>query len=535
MEQRACINKQNMGISKKIIQYDKRLLVIVLTSTFLFGILGHGMMLLNFYCVHDGCGQFDLGTTYHVGRWVLDVFEKLHRTLWGMYTYETNWFQGIITLLFIGLANYLIIDLLKIHGTVRQVLLCGILAVFPSVTGLFAYMFTAPYYGLSLFLAVFSAALSSEATESLHWRKRNWLCFAAAPLLLSISIGIYQAYLPHFISFVLLFLIRREISGEYEDHKKRFRDLLLLSFAALAGLAIYLLTNKIYLHIIDSGMGRYRGLDNYGITDGNGYLARIFQAYYRFFIPDPDFGKNMFPFRLYSIYRLILIPVIVIFSIILVIQRWKKSRCSGVFLLLFFLFVPFSTNFMYILSGEEGIYSLTLYSQSFVFVIFVMLAECIETSFSNKRLCRPVLTFVSLLCLYVSLFYSKLDNVEYTKLGEYIEQNKSWYTTLVTRIKSVEDFSDTLPVVYINEYEKKDADLYYDAMFSAIAISPYDDSNMNINGYWWKDQMYIYTGFYPELESADKFADLPEVENMSCYPNDGSIKIVDDTIVVKFS
>lgn len=535
MEKTGNINSMNDLIPAISIRFDKRLMITVLISTVLFGLFGHGMMLLNFYYAHDGCGQFDLGTTCALGRWVLDVFEKLHRVVWGMYTYETNWFQGLISLLFIGLTNYLIIDFLEISGKIRQILLCGILAVFPSITGLFAYMFTAPYYLFSMLLAVSAAVLACRTAERICGRKEKLLRFVAAAVILCISIGIYQAYLSHFAVVVVLFLIKKEINGEYEENKKRFHDILFLLLVAAAGLVIYLVTNRIYLACADAGMWRYQGLDHFGISDVQGYLNRISRAYYRFFIPDPDFGKNMFPFRMYTVYRLLLIPAVVLCSAVLVVRRWKQSRWAGGFLLFYILVLPVAVNFIYILTEESAVYSLTLYAQSFVFVIFILFAERVACRAPLKEWSRAGLLFVSALCLYACLFYCKLDNVEYTKLGEYIEQNKSWYTTLVTRIKSVENFSDTLPVVYINEYEKKDEDLYYDQMFSAIAISPYDDSNITVNGYWWKDQMFIYTGFHPVLESEKNFASLPEVQSMACYPDDGSIQIVNGTVVVKFS
>ena len=46
--------------------------------------------------------------------------------------------------------------------------------------------------------------------------------------------------------------------------------------------------------------------------------------------------------------------------------------------------------------------------------------------------------------------------------------------------------------------------------------------------------MEYWCGFAPATISEEEFIDHPEVKDMPNYPNDGSMKLVDGVIVVKF-
>ena len=46
--------------------------------------------------------------------------------------------------------------------------------------------------------------------------------------------------------------------------------------------------------------------------------------------------------------------------------------------------------------------------------------------------------------------------------------------------------------------------------------------------------MEIWLNFKAWEEEPERFTILPEVKAMPCYPNDGSIQIIDSVLVVKF-
>lgn len=46
--------------------------------------------------------------------------------------------------------------------------------------------------------------------------------------------------------------------------------------------------------------------------------------------------------------------------------------------------------------------------------------------------------------------------------------------------------------------------------------------------------MKLWCGFSPIMKDAAEYEQLPEVEEMPGYPDAGSIKIVEDVLVIKF-
>ena len=46
--------------------------------------------------------------------------------------------------------------------------------------------------------------------------------------------------------------------------------------------------------------------------------------------------------------------------------------------------------------------------------------------------------------------------------------------------------------------------------------------------------MIQWTGYSPVIANPDDFVELDEVKLMPHYPDDGSIKVINDTVVVKF-
>lgn len=70
--------------------------------------------------------------------------------------------------------------------------------------------------------------------------------------------------------------------------------------------------------------------------------------------------------------------------------------------------------------------------------------------------------------------------------------------------------------------------------FDEIFIYPYNSSEF-INDYNWKITMQLWCGFEPETLTSFDYMQMPEVMQMPNYPDEGSIKVIDGTVIVKFA
>ncbi|MDE5763570.1 MAG: hypothetical protein K2I00_01205 [Ruminococcus sp.] len=268
------------------------------------------------------------------------------------------------------------------------------------------------------------------------------------------------------------------------------------------------------------------------------YLSRVSTAFYRFFSTE-DIGDytSMFPFRIRHLYILILL-FIALLSLNIIISTFRKDIFRGILLTLFILMLPIAFNFIFIMCDSKVVYTLMLYGQSMIFVYLVFLINISE--FPKFNIYRAVYSLGTSLLLFISFSYCRYANINYLK-AEYEQQRMiSYFTVMVTKIKSVEGYKDEMPVCYINPGNKKDATLKNLSKFELFYNSPNFGVEESINGDFKKsgDKWYYFMnnwcGFSPELADEEDFADLPEVADMPYYPDDGSIKIINDTVVVKF-
>ena len=111
------------------------------------------------------------------------------------------------------------------------------------------------------------------------------------------------------------------------------------------------------------------------------------------------------------------------------------------------------------------------------------------------------------------------------------KQTVSYFQTLVTRIKSVEGYSDQYPVAFIGEnYEDKSFE-------NSWASTPFwygGLSTILINRYSRDWFMSNYLGYTYETVSDEMLQKLEvETKDMPSYPDSGSIAVIDGVVVVK--
>ena len=148
------------------LKVNESLLKTVLCSATFWGLLAHGMVLFNKYSFHDDVRYFnEVGATYESGRWMLGILGSLSANLLGSKNYSLPVVNGTITILCIAAIVYLLVDSLKIQSKPLVILLCGSMVTFPSVTGTFSYMFTAPYYYAASLLGVVGAWIFHQKKE----------------------------------------------------------------------------------------------------------------------------------------------------------------------------------------------------------------------------------------------------------------------------------------------------------------------------------------------------------------------------------
>lgn len=484
------------------------------------GIAAHGLALFNKYSFHDDVGSlFTVGATLGSGRWflhilswrIIGIFGRLHSTpLW----------DGGVAILLIVFSSMILIWTFDI----RSKILCGCLSAFmicfPVVSGMLGFMFVSPYYSFALLISIMGAGLLV--------RKRHVVVWIISVVSMACSLGIYQAYLPIFISILVISIIMACAWGE-DDWKGIFLKGIYYLSAIMSSVMAYIFANNYMLRRYHMEISDYKGMDRMGIISLEELPKQIALCYKTFF----DVSSTMlFPKVLTNLYYSILVWGGIL-SFILIYRISKKNRLCCLFLLIATILFPLAVNFHYVMvSLEVGRSTLQCYGYVMIVVWMVALLDFVERK--GIRFQR-VYNGIGLVLLFVDILsFIRLDNANYLKAEMLRTRVIGYYTTMVTQIKSVDGYKDELPITYIKYGDIKDQSLYEMEIWDEFYIHPYCSTDYAVT-YAWEGYIRYWLGFNPERRDSNEFVNLEEVREMPVYPDDGSIKIINDTIVVKLT
>ncbi len=494
---------------------------VVILSSLLFGCAAHMYMMMNKLPNHDDITYLNgYGAGYSSGRWFLALMGDTVGKVIG--NYSLPWFNGLLTILLIAAAACVFVNLFRIDDALGRVLASGIMVVFPTVTCLMCFMFTSYYYGVAILLVLISCRL-------ILTRRYGFLVGALG---IACAVGAYQAFFILAAGILLLYLI-----VQCMDDAVSVRELLMLSLKCLAALMLslgfYLVLNKLFLALNQTSLTDYQAISQMGNLSLRDILKGIKTTYYTFFymLHKDYLGITNTPFI-----RALLIGTIAVDFLAGVI--WILQRHSIVKKILFCvlaLLFPMAVNGIHILCPRISyIYALMFYSLALVWLLPLVLSEALLRSTSGTMRWKCVCSWLVTLTLGLSiLYFSRYANTVYLSMNMTYQQTASYYTTLVTRIKSVPGYREDMKVAYLGNVQDK---TIYEGkkLFDEITLTL--GSGELIGNYSWAAFVKKYLGFHPKtVKDTSKLSNMDEVKRMPAYPADGSIQVIDDVVVVKFS
>lgn len=505
-------------------------------GTVIAGLISQGMGIFNTYSSHDDAiALFSHGETYHFGRWLTDIFLRLSRGFLGNGdgVYSLPMFNGLLIIICVAIAACFAVGLLRIHEPLYGAFIGGIMVCVPTITSFFGYLFNGAMYGLGI---LFAAAGAYYICMS-----RTIPGTVAGVVSLCCSAGMYQGFMPFALCLLLFYCI-----GYADDQPADeavgvlFVKLLAKPLLVLTSVIMYALINKIYLASIGEEMHRYRGMGTLTEVSVGEYMIRVLAEYKQFLKPSRDTMFYIYPSNIRYIYYVFEVIGSICMMMILV-RNFRKGVLRGLIMLAMFAMIPLAVYFMMVLTGVENMYSVMTYSEMMPFVVVIYM---VDRLFAEKNTRYELRLGFGIMCAFLVFLYSRYDNKLYM-IDEFSQQEAiSYFNTLITRIQCTDGYRAEYPVCYINEYDKRTGTLagigavtYFDNAqpdFSDVDIDPYWMVDQRINDYAWKYFMNNWCGYFPETIPQEEYASDPRVEDMPRYPDQGSIMVMDDTVVVRF-
>jgi len=323
-------------------------------------------------------------------------------------------------------------------------------------------------------------------------------------------------------------------------------------FLHFVALAFYLIGNKIVLQYLGESMLKYHGMDTMTSVGISTYYERLICLYkvfiggfdYRILVDDTDIishiiftkSANMYPGNLKILYYTVLVSII-LYILISIFKLVVAEKRRAFFLILLMLLSPAMINSIYIVSEPKIVYTLTVYAGvMFLFIPILFWESSIVERYASDGLVAKYNTLVAVVIIVMSIGFIRFDNIAYLKAKIFQTQCISYYTSLISRIKSLDGYREDMKIAYIKTemggIHDKTVTVYPE--FEVVNILPYYPNSYIIRYVAYKEIMKLWCGFDPEIVDGDLYKFRDDVKVMPTYPNSGSLKIIGDVVVVKF-
>lgn len=510
---------------------NKVLIETVLLATLFWGMATHGYMFFNNSFTHDSLAEFNsvfFGNKWKIelGRFLVPVYHKLIRG-----DIVVPWMIGMLSMLWIAIAVFLIAKLFRIKSRIAVFLVAGIFCSNLSVISLTAtYIHDMDVDMFALLLSVFAAFV---------WQRYKSGGIIEC-ILICMIMALYQSYISVTAILIMFVLINSLLDGAKFKvvFIKGLKSILMLAI----GCVLYLIIVKIVSIItgIEINTENYNSLGNIANILNTGKLVYyLFKAYF-VVITDVFFHTSgFFDVWLVGVINLLIFASTV--ALIIKTLRINKTGKKEVFLLLFLMFLmPFVMNITCVFCG--GL-SHDLISFAFWFIYLLIIIVCcrkVQLNTEKERKIYNSLCMVSCVGI-VLLFISNVPLANQAYMKKNLEHNASlaFMSRVQEKIEITTGYEpQKTPVVIIGKPES----------ISGKKMDGFErSSNLTgltggfaLGGKITRSKYQVYFDYFlkssvvmADEEKWDRCRRLGIVKTMPCYPHADSVKFIDDVLIVK--
>lgn len=493
---------------------DRKRLIRVLLCTFILGFIAHGFCFFNANVSHDCLNALVYTSDEYIhqisiGRFMRPIYSMIKGDV------ELPLVNGLLSLLFIGLSSYIVIDILEIKNKWFKLLTVGIFVTNYSVTLLNAsYLHDSDCYGLSLLLSMIGLAAFIKSKHGM----------LAGILFYYLSLGFYQAYIQVPIYILLIISIKKLLNSE--DIKATLLWLFKGFLAIGIAMILYYVSYKLVLGITGIGVsGEKNSVSSAMGLSLMGILTNIITALKTEikWVIQPKANHWV----LIALVNVAVCALIVTILIRDMIRRKLNLYYAGTILFLLIL-IPFGTGSILIVSGLK--HDLMIFSFFITYIFAIVLTEDDDSIGFFAKL------FIVLLSIFVvdSCFYS---NKAYLKKELESQASLSIMTRIIDRIEQTDGYVvGETPVAIIGSLEENTINQLREK---------FDYRGMGLEGSYsmtyhttYNDYFTFYLSYPINCLSKQEILaelDMNEINKLPDFPAKESCQMIDGIMVVKLS
>lgn len=491
--------------------------VITLVICYAYGMLNNINNYDAVFCSPEGTGG-----VLPFGRWFSSILYQYIIGEFG-FLFNTSFFSIMLVGIILTLASILICKALKLKSICSYIFIPGVTISFPAIT-------SATLFYFNSYLHAFAILMICTATYLLS-KKVNAINTIISVLLYSFAAGIYQGYYPFAIVLLVLVSISKLFDCEIKTKKILFNGVI-YAFSIGISVVTYRIFLNICLKIYGMTLSNYQGVSNMGQIDFAKIPSIVKNVYYNYIL----LFNHEFDVISKGLFIRLLLLLVMTLSAVLLLMCIRKIKLDK-FILLLILSVavlPLASNFIYIMVPNGTVYTIMMLGLVSVFYFPILMVE--KTEINSKRFFKTIL---SVLLTLVVVNYSYMANGCYKVIQYRNIQTENYYSVMLARIQSTDGYDDKKQIVFYGELinDENYHDVWTDTKFAQYGGVVQFDSNSSeqINEYSRSKFFENYFGYsVREMTDNEIEKNKDVIDNLSCYPDSGSIAVADDLVIVRF-
>ncbi len=451
-----------------------------------------------------------------------------------------------IVLLTVG--TVIICNIFDIKSEFSRVLVGAIIIFAPSVADMLTYYYVADSYCLAFVLMSISVYMLL--------RKEGIKNYIIGIIIMIMSLSLYQTYVGYALMIITVWAVvmlvsdKITITSSKEDRKNNKETIRIITayVGIVVAMCIYLVIYKILNAIGYLGYLKERRMDSI-VSDSMSSLPEkivgTFRSFIEYFFTDVIIYNSWFGRRYLNI---LVFAAILAMLVILIIKNKVFLKWYSILLTILALIVtPIIMCVMSIVAAGASIYAetgiLMIPHMNMIYVLMILLADLMIVSFGTEKLfgrltwiasrvAAVVIMLIMIVFIHVFATYIDRQQVQITNLAN----------RLVYRMESLEKYEEGQQVLVVGRPHMGNYSLpddTYETITKGM-ISHYSQifgAEDQISSGWIRAFYYFVGVRYTECpaELRKELIASDEVQNMGTYPADDSVKIINDTVVIKLS
>ena len=485
-------------------------------AAFLVGVLAHLYKIVNWLPNWDSLVfRYDSQNMIALGRWFLPVVCSFSSF------YDLPFLNGIIAIVFHGLGAVCICKILNIQKRITAFLIGAVVVSFSTVTSVMMYNYVADGYSIAFFLSTLAAFYMTKEKPK----------YILSIVLITLSTGIYQAYITVTIMLILIKLIDEIIFNKvsFGDVWKKIVHMFL---TGVLGMAIYSLVLKVILGIFSVDLLDYQGVNataSLSNIDILGSLYVVKETFRKCFF-DLSGGINV-----YVVLNIFIFAFTFIYYLKTLINNkiYKKPASIFMIVVLGVMLIVGSGALAFINAGIDY-HNLMLMGYSVFYLFFLIIYERgTEDKYSCIKCWTVLLTAMVIIANQVVI-----SNVSYHKAQIAYEKSYGVLIRISDRIEQIPEAQMCDKILVIGALENSEAySVNLTPDITGITdgyIIRADDEIVGqsvlcsaLNDYCDKNYKFV-SGVEKK-----KLVKREDVKSMDKWPAKNCVAVVDDTVIIK--